>query len=505
MTTNLVVIGLGYVGLPMALRAAEAGMTVVGLDSNPGVVDRLNSGSSHIDDVSDEELAAGLRCGLHGVRGPRCHRRVPTSSSCACRPRWPKRAGPTSRPFARRPRRSADTSARARCASWSRRLTPGRPRRSSPRSSVASTSSPGGTCSSPSPLSASTPATRRSACATRPRWSGGLTPECGDRARAFYSQFIDTVVKAKRAREAEMAKLLENTFRHVNIALVNEMVRFCDELDIDLWDAIDCAETKPFGYMAFRPGPGRRRTLHPRRPVVPVTPGQGEARLRIPTRRAGGGDQHRRAALRRRARPRPAERAGPGRARRERAAARRDVQAEHLRPPREPCRPAGPSAPGLGRRPRATTTPTCRPGRSAPEGRPLTACRPGGAAVAADVVVSCSSGTVSTTFGALGETAGRLLDTRGAIDEKIRHRTPPMTNPDAVVGLGGGSTRGCLCDAPPVSLGQRRIPTHCRDRRVSAGPGVRRRRPERQRGRLRTATSPTAVRGKALHGPQRPR
>jgi UDP-N-acetyl-D-glucosamine dehydrogenase len=56
--------------------------------------------------------------------------------------------------------------------------------------------------------------------------------------------------------EAELTKLLENTFRHVNIALVNEMVRFCDELDIDLWDAIDCAETKPFGYMAFRPGPG---------------------------------------------------------------------------------------------------------------------------------------------------------------------------------------------------------------------------------------------------------
>jgi nucleotide sugar dehydrogenase len=85
---------------------------------------------------------------------------------------------------------------------------------------------------------------------------GGLTPECGHRARAFYSTFVDTVVEAKRAREAEMAKLLENTFRHVNIALVNEMVRFCDELDIDLWDAINCAETKPFGFMAFRPGPG---------------------------------------------------------------------------------------------------------------------------------------------------------------------------------------------------------------------------------------------------------
>jgi len=89
-----------------------------------------------------------------------------------------------------------------------------------------------------------------------PKVVGGLTPECSSAARDFYAQFIDTVVEAKGAKEAEMAKLLENTFRHVNIALVNEMVRFCDELDIDLWDAIDCAATKPFGYMAFRPGPG---------------------------------------------------------------------------------------------------------------------------------------------------------------------------------------------------------------------------------------------------------
>jgi len=89
-----------------------------------------------------------------------------------------------------------------------------------------------------------------------PKVVGGLTPACTRAARDFYAQFIDTVVEAKGAKEAEMAKLLENTFRHVNIALVNEMLRFCDELNIDLWDAIDCAETKPFGFMAFRPGPG---------------------------------------------------------------------------------------------------------------------------------------------------------------------------------------------------------------------------------------------------------
>ncbi len=89
-----------------------------------------------------------------------------------------------------------------------------------------------------------------------PKVVGGLTPAATSAATAVYSCFIDTVVEAKGAKEAEMAKPLENTFRHVNIALVNEMLRFSEDLGIDLWDAIDCAETKPFGFMAFRPGPG---------------------------------------------------------------------------------------------------------------------------------------------------------------------------------------------------------------------------------------------------------
>jgi nucleotide sugar dehydrogenase len=89
-----------------------------------------------------------------------------------------------------------------------------------------------------------------------PKIVGGLTPACSNAAAAFYGKFVDQVVQAKGTREAEMAKLLENTYRHVNIALVNEMAVFCHELGIDLWDAIDCAATKPFGFQAFRPGPG---------------------------------------------------------------------------------------------------------------------------------------------------------------------------------------------------------------------------------------------------------
>ena len=89
-----------------------------------------------------------------------------------------------------------------------------------------------------------------------PKIVGGITAACTEAAASFYGQICDQVVRAKSAREAEMAKLLENTYRHVNIALVNEMAIFCRELGVDLWDAIGCAATKPFGFQPFYPGPG---------------------------------------------------------------------------------------------------------------------------------------------------------------------------------------------------------------------------------------------------------
>ena len=95
-----------------------------------------------------------------------------------------------------------------------------------------------------------------------PKIVGGHTPQCTDRAMTFYAQFVDTVVRARGTREAETAKLLENTFRHVNIALVNEMARFCHELKIDLWDVIRCAPpSRSATCRSTRPG--RRGALHP--------------------------------------------------------------------------------------------------------------------------------------------------------------------------------------------------------------------------------------------------
>ncbi|MER6737016.1 nucleotide sugar dehydrogenase [Streptomyces puniciscabiei] len=100
------------------------------------------------------------------------------------------------------------------------------------------------------------PGNRDHAPASTPKVIGGLTPTCTESAAAFYGRLTDKVVRARGLREAETVQLLETNFRHVNIALVNEMAVLCHELGVDLWDVIRCAETKPFGFQAFRPGPG---------------------------------------------------------------------------------------------------------------------------------------------------------------------------------------------------------------------------------------------------------
>ncbi|MFI1131549.1 nucleotide sugar dehydrogenase [Streptomyces althioticus] len=100
------------------------------------------------------------------------------------------------------------------------------------------------------------PGNRYHTPANTPKVIGGLTPACTESAAAFYGRITDKVVRARGPREAETVQLLETNFRHVNIALVNEMAALCHDLGIDLWDVLRCAETKPFGFLAFRPGPG---------------------------------------------------------------------------------------------------------------------------------------------------------------------------------------------------------------------------------------------------------
>ena len=252
---NLVVIGQGYVGLPMALRAAEKGFSVVGVDNNASLVKALNTGKSHIDDVPDDELKAALGRGYSAS----------TDSSCVAHADVVVVCVPTPLHADGGPDLGAVKSA-ARAIG----------QHIQPKTLVIleSTTYPGTTQEVFAPLILGSdlrvgidvniafsperidPGNATYGVQNTPKVVGGLTPDCTKAARQFYAEFIDVVVEAKGAMEAEMAKLIENTFRHVNIALVNEMVRFSHELGIDLWDAIDCADTKPFGYMAFRPGPG---------------------------------------------------------------------------------------------------------------------------------------------------------------------------------------------------------------------------------------------------------
>lgn len=252
---RLVVIGQGYVGLPMALRAAEKGFSVVGLESQASIVVALNAGRSHVDDISDVDLKSGLAAGYSASTDASCIADADVVVVCVPTP-LSSEGGPDLGPV--------ESAAR----------TIGAYVQPNTLVILESTTYPGTTQEVFAPLVLGAdyqlgtdinvafsperidPGNHTYGVKNTPKVVGGLTPECTRAAGDFYAEFIETVVEAKGAKEAEMAKLLENTFRHVNIALVNEMLRFCDELDIDLWDAIDCAATKPFGFMAFRPGPG---------------------------------------------------------------------------------------------------------------------------------------------------------------------------------------------------------------------------------------------------------
>lgn len=255
MGKTLVVVGQGYVGLPMALEAASAGLRVHGLDVNQGVVDALNAGTSHIGDISDAVLQSSLQNGYSATTDPSVIRDADYVIVCVPTP-LDVSGGPDLRPV--------EASGRT----IGQHITPGT------TVILESTTYPGTTEEVFAPLVLASgltlgtdvhiafsperidPGRTDFGVKNTPKVVGGLTDACTEAARELYAMFIDTVVPAGGAKEAEMAKLLENTFRHVNIALVNEMVRFSKDLDIDLWNAIDLAETKPFGFMPFRPGPG---------------------------------------------------------------------------------------------------------------------------------------------------------------------------------------------------------------------------------------------------------
>jgi nucleotide sugar dehydrogenase len=252
---DLVVIGLGYVGLPLVREACRAGLEVGGLDLDARVVAGLKAGLSHVDDVSPAEVEEMLAAGFTPSRDESILQGARTVVICV-----PTPLSADGGPDLSAVRKAAQTVAR--------HLEPGM------LVVLESTTYPGTTEEVVAPILQESgltageefhlafsperidPGNPVYGVKNTPKIVGGMTPACAHAAAGFYGKFVEQVVQAKGTREAEMAKLLENTYRHVNIALVNEMAVFCHELGIDLWDAIGCAATKPFGFQAFYPGPG---------------------------------------------------------------------------------------------------------------------------------------------------------------------------------------------------------------------------------------------------------
>lgn len=259
---TLVVMGQGYVGLPVAHAAAVAGMQVYGYEVSPARVAALNAGSSHVDDISSADLAQMIEAGYRATDDPSVLSEADVVVICVPTP-LDENGGP-------------DLSAVASAAH-----TIGENLRAGTTIILESTSYPGTTHDVVLPILEQAsgmkhmppdaaadgfylafsperidPGSERWTIVNTPKLIGGLTDEATSRGAAFYERFVETVVPLSGAKEAETAKLLENTYRHVNIALVNEMARFCHDLGIDIWEVIRGAATKPFGFQPFTPGPG---------------------------------------------------------------------------------------------------------------------------------------------------------------------------------------------------------------------------------------------------------
>jgi UDP-N-acetyl-D-glucosamine dehydrogenase len=253
---KLVVVGQGYVGLPLALRAVEAGFDVIGFDVDGDKVKRLADADSYVEDVPNGRLADALASGRYRPTDDADHMAgfdvavidVPT----------PLREG--------NPNLSYIEEAAATLASHVRR---------GATVVLESTSYPGTTeelvvpiLEEGSGLSAGRdfhvgysperidPGNPTWHLENTPKVVSGIDEPSLRSVQSFYERLVDQTVAVSGTREAELTKLLENTFRHVNIALVNELAMFAADLDIDVWEAIDAASTKPFGYLRFTPGPG---------------------------------------------------------------------------------------------------------------------------------------------------------------------------------------------------------------------------------------------------------
>lgn len=250
------VVGLGYVGLPLAVEMVKQGFTVVGIDLDASKIDRIYRGDSYISDISSDELAACMQTGRFKPTTDYSMIAVIDAISICV-------------PTPLSENQDPDTSYITMVVDQLKRFM-------KPRLLITleSTTYPGTTeeliqteiealgyeagkdfflCFSPERVD---PSNSRFNTRNTPKVIGGTTEACLKLGAALYKEYVDTVVPVSSPKVAEMSKLLENTFRSVNIAFVNEMAMMCDRMGIDVWEVIDAAATKPFGFMPFYPGPG---------------------------------------------------------------------------------------------------------------------------------------------------------------------------------------------------------------------------------------------------------
>ena len=250
------VIGLGYVGLPLAVEFARAGFDVTGFDVDAAKVAEINAGRSYIPDVASSDLAAALQNGKLRATTDRSElAKMDVADICV----------PTPLRKTKDPDMSYVVQALEAVAAA---LHPGQ------LVILESTTYPGTTDEVALPMLEAgglraerdfflafspervDPGNTQYTTRTIPKIVGGNGPSSAEAATALYSQVVSSVIPVTSTRVAEMVKLLENTFRAVNIGLVNEIAQMCHKMDIDVWEVIEAAKTKPFGFMPFYPGPG---------------------------------------------------------------------------------------------------------------------------------------------------------------------------------------------------------------------------------------------------------
>jgi len=250
------VIGLGYVGLPLAVELAKAGYRVLGFDVNPDVVAGLNAGRSHVKDVGSAELAKALAADRFAATTDMSRLAEPDVISICVPTPLSKFKDPDVSYIVNASRAVTKTLRQGQVIILESTTYPGTTR----EILLAELETSGLTVGKDFFLAFSPervdPGNPRYGTRNTPKVVGGITPECLRVATAFYQPAIETLVPVSTTEAAELVKLLENTFRIVNIGLANEMAIVCDKLGVDVWEVIEAAATKPFGFMKFLPGPG---------------------------------------------------------------------------------------------------------------------------------------------------------------------------------------------------------------------------------------------------------